>query len=292
MKKIKKIQDIKNEINSLKLEREKLSNQLLINITDNEILKLETELKTLEDNKKKKNKRDLNFKIGSLKEKLKEATIKNDLEEYKRTEKELKELKTIARSLKNKIEFLTIEQIKNILIQIDIHSNNKERDKLLIMLGFELGLRAREVLDLRISDIYIDTGEVICRRNKNSEHNRLMLDTDTLAILKSFLKERIALKLKHDFIFLNNKATPLKYTGLNYIVKRYFSLAEINEDLRHFHVLKHSRGIWLAEQEVPLQTIKYLLGHKSIRNTLVYASYTPVQNENIVTKIKDKKVWR
>lgn len=289
---MKKIQDIKNKINDIKFEMESIKNKSIILILQKEIDLLNSEIEEIEKNKIKITKNQINQKISSLNLKLQKYFNEGNFEEYKKTEKELKKLKAELTKVKGNIKFLNVNQLNLIIKKIDLYSNNSTRDKLLIMIGFELGLRANEVLDITTNDINFDTGEIVCRRKKNSNQNRLKLSNDTLFLLKDLIKELHINDINNSFIFFNSKGNRLGYNGLNFIVKKFFGLANIPKELQHFHVLKHARGVWLAKQHAPLQTIKHILGHKRIENTLVYASYTPLENSSFIDKLNSIKVWR
>lgn len=289
---MKKIEDLKVSINLLEIEKEKSTNSKVKELIQIEIDKQKKELQYFIEKISSNKKRELNSKIGTIKIKMNDCKDKNDLENYLVYEKQLKELNKISRENKNEIKYLSINDINNILNTIDLYSTNKKRDKLLISLGFELGLRATEVLDLKIQDLYLENGEVLCRRKKNSIHNKIKLTHTTLLLLLNYIDEREDKGFTNEpYLFLNNKKSKLAYTGLNYIVKRFFNMANIPLDLQHYHILKHSRGVWLAEQDISIQSIKAMLGHKDIKNTLVYASYTPIKQENIANEVS-KINWR
>ncbi|MGL5245268.1 MAG: tyrosine-type recombinase/integrase [Sarcina sp.] len=289
---MKKLDILKDKLLTLNIEIETINNNTILEVLKKEILSLQSQINIIEKEQKSLSKREINAKIGILKMKMKEAQETNDLKEFTQAKNKLKELNSISKNMGNHIKALSIIQLNNIIQAIELNSLSPKRDKLLIMLGFELGLRATEILDLKIHDIYIDSGEILCRRKKNSIHNRIKISEDTHLLLKEYLKERIEFNTDSNFLFFNNKKEPLGYNGLHYIVKRFFSLAFVPIELQHYHVLKHTRGVWLAENNVPIQTIKHLLGHKNIKNTLVYASFSPTLDKKIMEKIYNSKVWR
>ena len=196
--------------------------------------------------------------------------------------KEIKEIRNKIKELEGCFKYLSIPQINNILKTINKKSNNVLRDKLLILLGFELGLRASEILNLKLSDIYIDTDEVLCRRLKGSEQNKLEIKTETMKLLKKYIEDT----KPTEFLFFNSRGGKLTQQGLDRIFKRYCEFAKISKEKAHFHTLKHSRGVWLAENGFTIQDIKYLLGHKSIRSTMIYVSFSNSQKIDIFNRLK------
>ena len=49
--------------------------------------------------------------------------------------------------------------------------------------------------------------------------------------------------------------------------------------------LRHSYGTWLAEADVPLLTIRDLMGHKRIETTMLYAKVTDSARNDAVARI-------
>ena len=53
----------------------------------------------------------------------------------------------------------------------------------------------------------------------------------------------------------------------------------------HFHTLKHTRAVDLAEKGLDLKEIQYWLGHKEISNTQIYFQFTSVQYNALYRKL-------
>ena len=87
------------------------------------------------------------------------------------------------------------------------------------------------------------------------------------------------------FTFLSQNLTPISRQQLDRLIKHYGKLAAIPEDKRHFHVLKHTRGVELAEAGLDMREIQFWLGHKNISNSQIYVSYTARQYEAIYHKL-------
>lgn len=64
-------------------------------------------------------------------------------------------------------------------------------------------------------------------------------------------------------------------------VRRYMGIGEDHV----FHTLRHSYATWLAEADVPLLTIKELMGHKSIETTMLYAKVTSKARSEAMSRI-------
>ena len=71
---------------------------------------------------------------------------------------------------------------------------------------------------------------------------------------------------------------------VNPLVKGCAVRAEITKPI-HTHVLRHTFATQLRRRGVPLETIKELLGHADIRETLVYAHFSPDEAKEAIPKI-------
>ena len=69
------------------------------------------------------------------------------------------------------------------------------------------------------------------------------------------------------------------------IMKRYCTEAGISPDKAHFHVLKHTRAVALADLGLDTKEVQYWIGHKSIKNTEIYLQFTSKQQETLYKKI-------
>jgi site-specific recombinase XerD len=72
---------------------------------------------------------------------------------------------------------------------------------------------------------------------------------------------------------------------LDVLMKEYCSQAGIPRGVAHFHSLKHSCGTHLIARGETLESVKYHLGHRSIKSTEVYAQY--VGNEARDKRLRD-----
>lgn len=279
---MEKIQELQIQLNNFTILRQDDKNKNIFNLLDENINKLEKEIKLYNSKYSYKNKKELNNKIGKLTEKKNKAELKNDLKDFKELEKEIRKYRTQLKELNGTLKYLTINQIKSIIRAIEKKSNNVLRDKLIVLLGFEFGLRISEIIDLKISDFNLQDEELFCRRLKGSVQSKFEIQQNTLKIIKKYLDENN----NDNYFFTNSKGEQLTVQGINYIFKKYCSIAKITPDKSHYHVLKHSRGVWLAENGFAIQHIQILLGHRDIKNTMVYASYSNSQKFDVFTKLR------
>lgn len=252
------------------------------------LIELEKELENEMLKQDKETNKILLEKLGQLKAQRNYTELQNDYMGVKKISREIRKLQAEINERKAGIKFLSFQQIKSIIRSIRKFSKNPTRDELIIQLGFYLGLRVSEIRDLKISDIDFLDCKVQCRRKKNSLTNIIDVPVDTIKLLTKYKNENE--RSYTDYIFSSSKSNTITPQGINGMFKKYGLMAGIPKEYLHFHILKHSRGVYLAESGIyTTQEIQRILGHKEIKSTLVYTAFSKAQNEAISNKLKNDK---
>jgi len=158
---------------------------------------------------------------------------------------------------------------QHILDSLDRITNLKH--KAILQLGYSVGLRVSEVLNLKIEDIDSKRMQIHVRLSKGRKDRIVPLTQAVLGTLRSYFIEF------NPKIYLFNGQSGLQYskTSCNKIVKKYLG------DNYHFHLLRHSCFTSLTEQGVDLRLIQKLAGHNSSRTTEIYTHVS----KNVLSKI-------
>ena len=169
-------------------------------------------------------------------------------------------------------EFLTINEVDELVQQIDRSKADGERNLAIIEVLYGCGLRVTELIELKISEIYWKEGfiRVIGKGNKE----RLVpLGKIASKHLKVYLNEvRVHQKLNNEFIdhvFLNKNGKKLSRVMVFKIIKRLTELAGIKKNVSP-HTLRHSFATHLVEGGADLRAVQEMLGHQSITTTEIY----------------------
>jgi integrase/recombinase XerC len=118
------------------------------------------------------------------------------------------------------------------------------------------GARAQEALNIRGTDLNLETETVFIRGLKGSDDRELPLPS-------WLFKQLVELRAKHtgEFLF------PISYPRLDQIWREYRPVK------KKLHSLRHTFAIRLLRKTGNLRLVQVALGHRSISNTMVYASY-------------------
>ncbi len=184
-----------------------------------------------------------------------------------------------------KPKILTSEQVQTL-----IDACTRTRDKFLLTLLFQTGMRIGQCLGLRHEDLSVENGEIqIVPRDDNPNGARAKTRTtytipgmeDLMALYTDYLIDDLgALEAPTlpDFVFVNlyegEVGHPMTYAAVMSLVKRLRKQTGIRFSP---HMLRHSRAtIWIRDDKLPLPTVSRLLTHTSIQTTNdTYLQLTP-----------------
>lgn len=169
-------------------------------------------------------------------------------------------------------DVLNIHEINSLIDIIDASKPGGMRNKTIIEVLYGCGLRVSELVNLKISEVYIEEGFIKVIGKGNAE--RLVpIGASALRLLKIYVNEvRVHNKIKdgfEDFIFLNKSGKTLSRI---YVFKTIKSLAEkagLNKSISP-HTFRHSFATHLIEGGADLRAVQEMLGHVSITTTEIY----------------------
>jgi site-specific recombinase XerD len=143
------------------------------------------------------------------------------------------------------------------------------RDRALFELAYACGLRAEELVTLRLQNIDYD-GERLRVEGKGSKTRFVPVGEPAMRALRDYLgRARPALSVEQvDVVFLSKSGRPLHTSDVRRRLRRWATRAGI-ADL-YPHALRHSFATHLLDGGADLRSIQELLGHSSIATTQVY----------------------
>ncbi|MCB0747495.1 MAG: site-specific tyrosine recombinase XerD [Ignavibacteriales bacterium] len=167
---------------------------------------------------------------------------------------------------------LSFNEVEKILEQPNIKENLGLRDKAILELLYSSGLRVSELLNLKISDLFLSE-EVIRVIGKGSKQRIVPIGTSAINWLTEYItKVRPVLQKKmksENIVFLNSKGSKLSRMSIWKIVKRYCDDAKIEKEV-HPHTFRHSFATHLLEGGADLRAVQEMLGHSDISTTQIY----------------------
>lgn len=189
--------------------------------------------------------------------------------------------------MEEKIKYFTQEEMKKIFKNIDkTDSKHAIRDKAIFRVVYRCALRASEVGLIKLEDYNKSKGELYCRRLKGSQNNTIRLDEETVRVLNKYIRE-YELKNESQYLFISQENKPISRQSLDLLIKKYCRAAKINDTTKHhFHAIKHTAAIHLAESGLDIKDLQWWLGHKNVNNTEIYFRFTTTQQEHLYKKLQ------
>ena len=169
-------------------------------------------------------------------------------------------------------DVLTFEEIELVIAQLDQSTPDGGRNKAILETMYSSGLRVSEVVNLKISSLYLDTG-FIRVIGKGDKERLVPIGRDAAKFIKIY-KETIRIHQPiqtgfEDFLFLNKKGTNLSRVMIFYIIKNMAFKAGIIKNISP-HTFRHSFATHLVEGGADLRAVQEMLGHESITTTEIY----------------------
>ena len=168
-------------------------------------------------------------------------------------------------------EVLSVEEVDAMLSAIDLSKPEGQRNHAIIEMLFSCGLRVSELVNLKLSNLYIDEG-FIRVFGKGSKERLVPISRRAIDDLRYWFIDRNALSIKpgeQDYIFLNRRGAHLTRTMILIMIKKTAADAGIKKTVSP-HTLRHSFATALLEGGADLRSIQAMLGHERIGTTEIY----------------------
>jgi integrase/recombinase XerD len=169
-------------------------------------------------------------------------------------------------------DVLNLDEIDRMLSKIDLSTPDGTRNKAILETMYSCGLRVSEVVNLRISCLYLDVGfiKVI---GKGDKERLVPIGSDATKFIKIY-KDTVRVhqdvqKGNDDILFLNNRGRKLSRVMIFYIIKSLAGKAGIQKVISP-HTFRHSFATHLIEGGADLRAVQEMLGHESITTTEIY----------------------
>jgi integrase/recombinase XerD len=168
-------------------------------------------------------------------------------------------------------DVLSTEEIDRMIAQIDMSKNESHRNRAIIEMLYGSGLRVSELVNLRLSDMYLNEGYMRITGKGNKQR---LVPVSPVAIewFSYWTQDRNNLDIKPeaiDIAFLNRYGRQLTRAMIFTIIKTLAREAGIQKTISP-HTLRHSFATHLLQNGADLRIIQQLLGHESISTTEIY----------------------
>lgn len=186
------------------------------------------------------------------------------------------------------VGYLTRVETEALVAAPDPNTWAGRRDRTLLLVAVQTGLRASELTGLRCRDVVLGTGAHVRCLGKGRRERCTPLRKDTVAALRRWLSERKG--QPDEAVFPNARGTPMSLDGVEYLVAKHAATARsscpsLAQKRISPHVLRHSAAMDLLQHGVDRTVIALWLGHQSIDTTQAYLHADLMQKERVLSKM-------
>ena len=173
------------------------------------------------------------------------------------------------------------EEAQNLLRQPNKRYPTGLRNKAMMSLMLNCGLRISEVVNLRPGNINLTKGKLRVECGKGSKDRDLAIPEYLTDLFDSWRKKRP----ESSFFFSTLKGKKLSIRYLQQMVKRYAAKAGLSKRISP-HTLRHTYATQYYKQTKDIETLRRILGHSDISTTTIYITLANIDVENGMKSFK------
>jgi site-specific recombinase XerD len=171
------------------------------------------------------------------------------------------------------IEYLTPEEIDALVAAPDSSTWIGRRDRALMLVGIQTGLRVSELIGLQRRDVVLGTGAHVRCQGKGRKERCTPLRKEAVALMAKWLRE--CPTEQSSPVFPSSRGGPLSRDAVEQLVTRHQRTAQrrcssLKRKKVTPHVLRHTAAMQLLQHGIDRSVIALWLGHESVETTQMY----------------------
>ncbi|MBI3911444.1 MAG: tyrosine recombinase XerC [Armatimonadetes bacterium] len=179
------------------------------------------------------------------------------------------------------------DEVEHLLLTPDCATPLGARDAALLETLYSTGMRAGELVSLRVADV-VDGADTLRVLGKGSKERLVFLGRaarEAIADYLAFARPRLLAANRRareapDALFLNKNGTPLSDRAVRLVVQRTVRQACLTNQISP-HGLRHSFATHLLANGADLRAVQELLGHASLSTTQIYTHLSREQIQRV-----------
>ena len=170
-------------------------------------------------------------------------------------------------------EVLTQEEQKSLISIPNKRYPSGQRNKTLIKLMLDTGLRRAEVINLKWADVDLMTGKLMVRNGKGAKDRSLWIGNGLLEELKGWRERQAGIVKGAEYVFTSiskgKEGNSLDAQYVYDLIKRLAKKAGITKKISP-HTLRHSFATDLYRETKNIRLVQKALGHSDLGSTMIY----------------------
>lgn len=181
---------------------------------------------------------------------------------------------------------LSTSEMKQLLNGSDVQSNRGYRNRIILEILYDTGIRRAEVAGLKLRDFDLDGGYLHIRSGKGDKDRVVPLSSRVSNLIRSYLitiRPTFLQGKDEGHFILNRWGNQMNVNGVWAVVKRCASQAGIKKNITT-HTFRHTCATHMLKYGAPIRHVQELLGHESLETTQLYTHVTINDLKEIHTK--------
>jgi integrase/recombinase XerD len=185
---------------------------------------------------------------------------------------------------KKKPVAMSFQECEQLLNALDKGSINYYRDKAILMIFLQCGLRLSELINIKLSDVQNIRMTV---KGKGQKERDAFLSQSCTKAIEDYLQVRDdnkASKEDKEYLFLSQKHQKISKSAVQTMVKNYLEKAGLDTEKYHVHTTRHTFATMTYEQGCDVVKLSTLLGHSNLNTSKIYLSLKDKDLQEIVNR--------
>ena len=174
------------------------------------------------------------------------------------------------------IKWVTTEEVESLRKGAKA-TRNPVRNELIVLMLYRHGLRETELCQLRLDDLNLNEAKLFVKRVKNGNDFMHPIVADELRLIRRYLRLRRG--KSQPWLFLSEQGTPFCRDTILKLISTCYKKAGLRKITPH--MLRHGCGYALINKGYDVRVVQDYLGHKDIRNTIIYTKLDSRQFEGM-----------
>lgn len=168
---------------------------------------------------------------------------------------------------------MSVEEIDTLIAAIDLSTSEGRRNKAILEVLYSCGLRVSELIELRLSNLFFESG-FIKVTGKGNKERLVPIGNRAIQEIKNYMPDRNSMlnfidKSSENIVFLNRRGKKLTRVMIFTIIKQLAEKIGMEKNISP-HTFRHSFATHMVEGGADLRAVQEMLGHESIITTEIY----------------------
>ncbi|MCP4996452.1 MAG: tyrosine-type recombinase/integrase [Gammaproteobacteria bacterium] len=171
---------------------------------------------------------------------------------------------------------LDSNELKKLLAAPDMRTNKGYRNRIVLEILYDTGIRAAEMAAVKLHDLDLDGGYLTIRSGKGAKDRVVPVSPRVCHMIKEYLlmvRPQLLGGKDDGALILNRWGSEMTPLAVWSIVKRCVFLAGMKKNIST-HTFRHSCATHMLKAGAPIRYIQELLGHESLESTQIYTKVT------------------